>query len=142
MSLGIAYREYLISKPEISGYVGDRVYVSRLKQGSRLPAIVMHDSISGGSYEHLTGSDGVGTRRVQVDCISHDVTEADDLREEVRKVTAGFRGLWGSTVSVEVIGCNTAGTLSGVDDPQDGSDNPRWRRIIDFNISYIEKIGV
>jgi hypothetical protein len=137
--IGTAFREYLISQPGVSGLIGDRVYVSMLKQGATLPAIVMHDSISGTSYEHLTGGDGLASRRVQIDCVASTVDEAEQLREEVRKASATARGTWGSTVSVEVLGCNTAALYAGIDDAKDGSERPRYRRIIDFTIDYREQ---
>ena len=139
--IGTAYREYLIGEPSIEAIVGDRVYTDRLKQSSELPAIVLQDSISGVTYENLTTGDGVAQRRIQVDCITQDRAAAEYLRDAVRLVTSTYRGTWGTTAPIFIHGANIATIAGGWDDPKDGGDLPRFRRIIDFLVTYDETLA-
>ena len=102
---------------------------------------MLHDSISGLSYENLLTSDGCAQRRIQVDCIAKDKDQAENLREQVRLVTSTYRGAWGTSEVVTVHGANVATLTSGMDDPRDGSDEPRFRRIIDILVDYVETIA-
>ena len=80
--IGVAYVAYLKTQSTVTDEVGSganaRIYTDRLPQGATLPAIVLHDSISGISYENLSTGDGIATRRVQVNCYAATKLSADD----------------------------------------------------------------
>ena len=133
--IGTAYRAYLLTVSPVTDMVGDRIYTDRLLQGTQLPAIVMHDSISAISYETLEQGDGCGQRRIQVDCVAKDRADAELLRDNVRLATGTFAGTWDT---IFVHGANVDGMTGGFDDPRDGSDEPRYRRIIDILVTHAE----
>lgn len=148
--IGLAYLQYLRTKTDITDIVGTgtsaKIEIGKLPQdasGSKLlPAIVIHDSISGTSGETLTQGDGTGSRRFQIDCYSEDRAQAESLRDKVRQVTSTYRGDWGSGGDqVFVNGASAAGLYGGYDDPKDGSDDARYKRSIDFIVHFTETVA-
>lgn len=145
--IGEAYVKYLEGKTAITDIVGTgtsaRIYPDYLPLKPVLPAIVIYDSISGVSYENTTNGDGIAMRRFQVTCVADTKQGAEDLREEVRKVSSGFdHGTWGSGGSaVFVHGCSAAGFSGSAEPPKDGSDNWRFLRSIDLIVHHAETVA-
>lgn len=142
--IGVAYLAYLKTQSTVTDVVGSgsssRIYTDRLPQGATLPAIVLHDSISGVSYETLTAGDGLAMRRVQVNCYADTKLVAESLRDAVRLVTSAYsHGTWATGGdAIFVHNASFAGMATLDDEPQDGSDEPRYIRTIDFQIHYAE----
>lgn len=101
-----------------------------------LPYVLVQE-ISANSHEHLGGSSGLTTDRVQIDCVADDAGDADAIREEVRKVMQGFRG---TMTSKAVKGCSHDGTSSFVDYPKNNSSIVEYVKTIDFRITYAETV--
>ena len=105
----------------------------------RLDAIIMDvfTEVSANSHEHLGGSSGLTTDRVQIDCVDDDASDADDIREEVRKVMQGFRG---TMTGKAIKGCSHAGTSQTPDYPKTSSTIIEHTKTIDFLITYAEDV--
>jgi len=142
--IGVAYVAYLKTQSTVTDVVGSgadaRIYTDRLPQGATLPAIVLHDAISGISYENLSTGDGIATRRMQCNCYADTKLVAESLRNVIRKVTSTYdHGTWGSGGdAVFVHNATFAGMTTLDDEPRDGSDEPRYCRAIDFFVTHAE----
>lgn len=60
-------------------------------QGSSLPSIVLN-VVSGAEGMHMTGTDGLFSGRVQIDCYGADRDDARRVSKAVAKLLHGYRG--------------------------------------------------
>lgn len=73
----------------VSEICGDRIYWGEAPQGSDLPALVMH-VIDGADSQHLRGTDGLWTYRVQIECYGINRTQAVSLSRALLAAINGF----------------------------------------------------
>lgn len=131
-----AVATYLKAQDAITSLVGTRVYEDEKPRNPTLPCIVVYD-ISADSHEHLGGSSGLTTDRVQIDCVDDDAGDADTIREAVRKKMQGHRGTMGSK---STSGCSHGGSSSSHDYPTTNRDQHEHTKAIDFLITYSEEV--
>lgn len=99
MSLGAGIYEFLSDNLSI----GERVYPLTLPQDVTLPAMTYQVISDVPTISHSTAQDHptyTGTQRsdtrVQFDCYGSDYDEAEALCDELRQLTVGYRGSWGT----------------------------------------------
>jgi hypothetical protein len=84
------FRALLKGAPSVTAFCGERIDWGARLQGDGYPAIEMH--LIGDVAGHtLTGSDGLSSGRVQVDCYAKDYVEAAALAKAVGLVLDGYR---------------------------------------------------
>ena len=136
--IGLGLRTYLLTKSAITDLVGTRVYPSVLPQNADLPAIV-YDVMGGSPDDVLTGSSGSYRALIDVECISTNHIDSNDLAEQIRLVTQGYFGAMG------VEQCNACRLLSRLEDyqpPIDGSDLGRHVVAITLEITHNQTIPI
>lgn len=79
-------RTYLVSKSKVTGVASNRVYFHNLPQRPTFPAAVLH-MITSESQSNLADSDGLVRTQIQIDCVSDNHDEAENLSEQIRQVT-------------------------------------------------------
>lgn len=134
--IGRGVHTYLQTKSAVTDVSGTRGYPEVLPQKATLPAYT-YSGVTATSEQDLDNGVGVAQTLLQVNCFGTTHITANNLREQIRLVMQGYRGAAGS----ETILCVTVGNkLDRYDPPLDGSDQGRYLRIIEFNISHREGI--
>lgn len=131
--IGIAFRDLLLSDPQIAATVGTRIYPDRLAQGVAIPAISFF-VISTDANDCLAGAVGVDTARIQVECFAPTRYAAGQLANLVRVKLSGFRGVV-SGVMLKGTG-QASGQQYGLDRSQAGTDEGRPFIRQDFFTTY------
>jgi len=84
--IGAAVRDILLSDPNISQYVGTRIYPYAVPLSSALPAISY--SIISDPYKQISGF-----QRVQISVWSEDYTECGDIYKTITDTLEGYSGI-------------------------------------------------
>jgi hypothetical protein len=134
--IGVGLRTYLLTKTEITDLVGTRVYPSALPQNADLPAIV-YDVMGGAPDDVLTGSSGSYHALIDIECISTNHIDSNDLAEQIRLVTQGYFGAMGGE---QCNACRLLGRLEDYQPPIDGSDLGRHVVAITLEITHNQTI--
>lgn len=129
-----AVRSRMLGATSVSDLVSTRVYWQHLPQDATLPAVVLKE-ISNEAVEHLKGTSGVSTTRVQIDCYATSYPAAFALREAIRQRLHAWRG---TSQSVNVLSSLQGSRFSIYLEPRDGSDVGRHVAIIDFLMTHSE----
>lgn len=126
---------YLTTKTSVTSICERRGYPEALPQGAVLPAYT-YSEVDANSFEDINGdSTGLRQTRVQINCFSTKRSEAHNLREQIRLVLQGYRGIVGNE---EIRGCSIGGYYGRYEPPINGTGNGRYLRSIDFIISHRE----
>lgn len=123
--------------------VDDRVYKAFIPQRTQLPCVLLR-LIDAPQIEHLRGTTGLRGSRVQIDCLSREEQEADDVREEVRLALQGFTGAMNGLQVVEISMAEVTGEYLSWQLPIDGSDSGRFVSSMDliiWNRSTVPVVG-
>lgn len=84
--VGAAVRDILLLDPNISQYVGTRIYPKEIPLSSALPAISY--SIISDPYKQISGF-----QRVQISVWSEDYTECGDIYKTITDALEGYSGI-------------------------------------------------
>lgn len=140
ITLADALAAYLTGNPTL-GAAGARVFQDELDQGTPRPAILIIDPDETGGH-HQTGADGLVEARLQVEAWSYSKPEAAEVRNALRELLDGFPrgelGADGRTIDVE--GIHLENRYLQEEPPDDGSDRPEFRGILDLKIWYRETV--
>jgi hypothetical protein len=125
-------RTYLLADASIAAVVGTRIYPSNLPQNATLPAIVYHVI----SRSHTTWLGGIkassGPIRIQWDVWAATRLAADALAELVLDRWRTLAGTCPTTMTAtRVCDVELQGPLEDAEGPEDGSDEWRYRSMID-----------
>ena len=138
--IGERLRARLLSGRQVTGLVDDRIYPSALPQKSALPAIV-YSIVSTDDQHHLAGASGFAFSRVQFDCHAATSRQAGGVAKAVADLLDGFAGQLSDPADpnafvVDVNDCSLDNDYERSDNPPAGSDERRYRRVIDFQVSH------
>jgi hypothetical protein len=86
--------EFLVSKPDITNLVGQRIYPGMLPQSAVFPAITWHCYGTSHDY-YTTGAAGWADARYQIDVWAYTYGQATTISELVRDKLQGFSGFIG-----------------------------------------------
>lgn len=78
-------RAYMLSDPTVQGLVGTRIYPSVLPQNALFPSITMQ-TISAARRPTMRHNDDLPRKRVQIDCWSPRIEEAERVAEAIREL--------------------------------------------------------
>lgn len=92
MSVYQLLRAYLLADATLASRVATRVYPVVLPQAARLPAIKIQ-LITDVSADHLRGT-GMARPRFQVEAVSRDFDEVQEVADLVRARLDAFTGVW------------------------------------------------
>lgn len=133
--IGKGLYQYLMSKSTVTSLCGTRGYPEVLPQGATLPAFT-YSEVDANSFDNIDGeSTGLRQTRLQVNCFSEKHSEAQELRERIRLVLQGYRGVAGLE---HIRGCSIGGYYGRYEPPINGKGSGRHLRSIDFIISHTE----
>lgn len=141
MSIESALFSYLSGVGGIAAIVGTRIHPLELPQNAVFPCIT-YQVISFQHTDSLTGSSGLGTARIQVNCWARNVTGSSSgyatmlsLRDAVRDAMDGFSGTWDAT-NIDHAYILDEGDLF---QPSAGVESDRtYGRHIDFEVWHTE----
>ncbi len=136
MSLFSDIRTFLLSKPEISNLVGERIYPNQLKARIELPAIVIQ-KFNGSGDAGVNFNSNVWRNRVQIDCHAEDESEADDLMELVDaafRPVGNFQGSMGSRFIHSIVA--EGDDRQGNDAPTNGDEDFRYWSSRDYEFVH------
>lgn len=85
-----ALTAYLLSQTALMTSIGNRLTWGRREQGKPLPAIVLH-RVDGVPDYHATAASGLVESRIQADCWSGSLEEAQAVASALEAVTSGQR---------------------------------------------------
>lgn len=88
-------RQFLLSKVEITGIVGDRVYPGQAPQDAGQPRLT-YRQVSGPKGVTMGGPTDLSRPRVQIDIWAASYATARALSDTLSEVLHGFKGDWGS----------------------------------------------
>lgn len=129
-----AVRSHILGTTSVSDLVGTRVYWQRLEQNATLPAVVLKE-LSNEAAEHLLGTSGLSTTRVQIDCYATSYPAAFALREAIRQRLHAYRG---TSQSVVIRSVAQGSRQSLFLEPRDGDDVGKHVATIDFLVTHSE----
>ena len=129
MAFGSEIYGYLSGVSGVTNIVSTRIYPVRLPDAPTLEAIV-YTVISAPRTEDLSGSSGLGTAIVQIDCWANTYSEANTLAEAVRQAMQGYSGTMGGTT---VEGVHLLDELDNFEE-----DINERRKILRFSIWFRE----
>lgn len=86
-----ALRALLIADTDVQAAVAGRVYAMRMPDNPSKPSVVMQ-VVGSQHLTALSGSSGLASPLVQLDCYAATIAAARDLAEDVRLVLQGYRG--------------------------------------------------
>lgn len=129
-------RSYLLTKPTITGIVGQRIYFVRRPQKSSVPSVTLFKSSEDHGHELSRRSGAVWTR-IQVECFSTLYLTSAELAEAVYQ--CGIDALRGSTYGVDIRGVQVEdGRRDYTIDDSDGGDDHIYVSQFDFRVCYLE----
>jgi hypothetical protein len=130
----VALRNYLMTKADITGIVGDRIFPYNLHQGVAKPAIDMR-VVTARAEDDITCRVMMHTCTVTLDCYSYDIDEASLLADHViAALCPGFKGQYGN---VNVRYCSLeAGPIDDDDGIDPGTDQYLYVSSVTFMIGW------
>jgi len=129
---------HLKADGSVAGVVATRVYATDPPRAPTLPYCVVRNH-SNNSHEHLLGSAGATTDRVEMESVCNNDADADALREFVRLAVQGVTPA--STVQGKLIrGVEYAGGYGHHTHPTRNNNNHEYSKSIDFLIAYDEAV--
>lgn len=135
-------KDYLAASTAITRHVGTRIYpgvlpLDALSAASSTQGAIALRVIGGENVAHLNGYAGTGQDHVQVDTQAKTHIAREAIDEQVRlRMAPSFLGTYGS---VFVSGIHQEGDLIFLEEqPDDGSDDWRYRAIRTFLVTYSE----
>ncbi len=128
MTLRAALHEYLRDVVDVS------VFDARLSTRPMMPALVLR-YISARSMLTHSAPRSLLERRVQIDVWSENDKECDDV---ARRVLLALDGYHGPMMDVVIGWCSLSNDLEMEPVPPKGDGKIRFRRIVDFELSYQE----
>jgi len=90
-----ALTAYLLAQNNLMTLIGNRLTWGRREQGKPLPAIVLH-RIDGVPDYHATAASGLVESRIQADCWSSSLSEAQAVSRALEAVVSGKRFVQGT----------------------------------------------
>ncbi len=133
--LEVALHDYLSADTGITALVGDRIYPSRLKEGSVIPAISWNRVSARRIYtfDAFEDTDAWAQARIQINCWAYTPLEAMEIGEAVLLALSGYDG----DMSGQLIGSSFADNEFDLYEA-----TPKFhRRILDFIISYEDDLA-
>lgn len=125
--------------PGILEAVEHRIYPGHLPQGANLPAIVV-SFVGGSSDEVLTGPSGLAEGRIQIDVYGHIWRDKNQLARLVRDGIYEHVRQNRALGDVHVHSALKVNELDTDEPPINASDEWRYRRILEFDITYCELV--
>jgi len=129
----------LLATPAVTAEVGQKVYPTKVPQGTDLPYLAVTVLSEGDAMRHLGGAGGSFDARVEIAAIAGDATSADLLAEIVK---AAFGDLLHvavldpSTSPPELLGTIVQTDKAGAELFDWSDDGKLCRRISDYNIRW------
>lgn len=139
MSFVLSVYEQLAADTTVTDIVSTSIYRGSAPQSAAIPYVVMHE-ISKPHAHHLGGASGLAMPRIQIDCIANDPDTCETISEAIRDTLDGFRGTLGTSNTTNVRKMWLDTELDDNFSPQDGSDVPIYRRIMDFSVAHAESV--
>lgn len=138
--IGELLRGRLASARQVSSLVADRITPDVLPSGCELPAI-RYEVVATDPTHHLGGASGFAFSRVQFDCYGRSRRQANGVASAVIDALDGFQGPLGYDDATPDAGCRVHDcTLDNAydrrDAPAPGSEQFRYRRTLDFQVSH------
>lgn len=129
-----AIRAKLLTASGVTDKVSTRIYPLHAEQNATLPYVVLKE-VGSDAVEHLKGTSGVSSTRVQFDCTASTYAAAYALRESVRQAVHAWLGTSdGLRFMASVQGSRYALYL----EPREGSDQGKYVSIIDIVFTHTE----
>lgn len=137
--IGERLRAVLLGGRQATGLVEQRIYPDALPQTSKLPAI-RYMLVSSDEQHDLSGASGYAFSRVQFDCYATTRRGANAVAAAVVDLLDGLTGELSDpavpAVVVRVDDCTLDNKYDRIDPPPAGSDQRRYRRVVDFVVSH------
>lgn len=135
-----ALRRLLLASAEMTALVGTRIYPIRAPQTAPKPYVTFNE-ISADHQEHMRGSSGCVSCRVQFDIIAETYAAVKAIGDRMRLTLQGYSG----TVAHEGDSCkiqsiSLAGDYDGNEPPTPGTDQGPYRIIQDYKIGHAETV--
>ncbi|MEM8864000.1 MAG: DUF3168 domain-containing protein [Planctomycetota bacterium] len=127
-----ALRKRMLSVQELKAMVDDRLRPDAIEQGEPVPAIryrVLRDA----PERTLSGPSTLRMNRTQFDCYADSRAEADELAGYVEDA---LNGLTGEFEGIYIDDCFLDNSYADSHAPRKGSDQYRYFRTLDFEVSY------
>lgn len=130
MTFEASLSAYLIADPGVSDLVDDRVYPTRRKEKSGIPALTFQRITTRRiyTYDAFEDSSAWQTARVQFDCWAYTAEEAFAVGDAVLAALSGYSGDMAGTLLGSSFGVNEIDTYEG--------PTKFHRRMMEFEISY------
>lgn len=106
---------HLTANAGVTALVSTRVYPVQMPQNPTLPAIV-YNRISGERVQHMQGSSGLASPRIQFDCFAKTYAVAKAVAEALRLAIEGFSGTMGGVNGPDVNSCLLQSDSDGYED--------------------------
>lgn len=123
-----AVRAKMLTVTAITDIVSTRIYPTHAEQNAALPYVLLKE-IGNESVEHLEGTSGLSSTRLQFDCTAATYSAAFALREAVRQALHAWRG---TSSSVTVRSSVQGSRFSIYLEPRDGSD--QGKHVLGFDL--------
>lgn len=125
--------DYLVSEPEITALVDDRIFPGQAPEGVAFPYIVWHriDARRDRGYEPFEEFEAFVFARVQFDCWGEEYDDATDVGTALLAALSGYGGDMSGTLV-------TAHPVNEFEDHD--SIIKRFRKVLDFEISYQDSV--
>ncbi len=131
----LALTTLLMADSAFAELVGTNLFGDVRKQGTGLPAAVLHTIGEPTDYGH-GGDSGWGDGRYQLDCLAATKPEARTLARHARRILSGFQGpvvVDGQTIAIDAI------FVDGGPSNFDGEDPDKvFRRVLDLVVQARE----
>lgn len=127
-----AVRQLLLDDSNITAIVSERIISDFLPQGLKAPAIVFY-RVNEDINNVLGGPLGVDSALFQIEAVGRTRAKANELQALIRKRIGGYRG---TVAGVVIREANLQRAYDMDDLPEAGSDEHRYRSIVDVNFTY------
>lgn len=127
--------KYLNTRPDVLNRLSDRIYPNRVPQqaGNVYPRAIV-SAFSGQPDYSLSGEIEDLAKMVQVDVEAESQYEANEVADLIRQEISFFEGTWDDTI---VKSCTVQNERDQDFPPTDGSDQWTFKRIIDYQVTYV-----
>jgi hypothetical protein len=135
-NVGKAVADFLMSKPAITGLLGDKLFVNIVPQKTPYP-FATYRRISTVREHHLKGRAGLVKSRIEVSVYSKRESESDAIATAIEE--SGFVAFRGTQSGFIICGVQLEnGPESSIDMSYDGSDEHVYVSSLDFVVNYSE----
>jgi hypothetical protein len=117
--------------PAVSGIAAQGGFFATLPQNYTLPSWT-YTVVSDSTDYLLSGPNGVGSRRIQIDCYALSAADAIRLAKAIFDQLNGYHGILPDPDATQVQGCFHSMTLDFFD-----VDSRTYRRMLEFEIWFV-----